>query len=149
MSEINCAIGIEQIKKFKSFLKKRKNNFRKIFNILKKDKNLYLVDSKNSFLKSSYYCFVVILDKEISKFRNKIIQKLNFKGVGTSIYYPNPVPFMSYYQKKYKINKKKFVNANIFSQRSISLPVGPHLSSKDVISLAKIFLNVTKSFREN
>jgi dTDP-4-amino-4,6-dideoxygalactose transaminase len=149
MSEINCAIGIEQIKKFKSFLRKRKDNFRKIFNILKKDKKLYLVDSKNFFLKNSYYCLAVILDKGISKFRNKIIKKLHSRGVGTSIYYPNPVPFMSYYQKKYKINKKKFVNANIFSKRSISLPVGPHLTGKDAISLAKIFLNVIKSFRKN
>ena len=69
----------------------------------------------------------------------EIIKYLNSKKIGTSIYYPQPVPRMSFYKKKYGYNKNNFLNAELVSDRSISLPVGPHLSIKDMEYIAKIF----------
>ncbi len=78
----------------------------------------------------------IILKQQYYKKRTKIINSLNNLGIGTSIYYPKPVPLMSYYKKKYLYKSKNFVNASIISDQSIALPVGPHLSLKDINYIA-------------
>ena len=77
---------------------------------------------------------IVLNEKSIN--RLEIINKLNNKGVGTSIYYPKPIPEMSYYKKKYGYSTSKFRNAEKFSYRSIALPLGTHLNKKDLNLIA-------------
>lgn len=145
MSEINAAIGIEQVKRLPSFLKKRKKNFIKLSFLLKKIKDIRVLDSKKTFLKNSYYCLAILLNKKISRYRAQIIKKLNNLGIGTSIYYPQPVPRMKYYKKKYGYNKNDFINAELFSDTSISLPVGPHLNINHMKFIAKSVDTVIKN----
>ncbi len=81
------------------------------------------------------------------KKRMNIIKFLNQKKIGTSIYYPQPVPRMTYYKKKYSYNKNNFKNSEIISDQSISLPVGPHLNKNDVKYIGFNFLEALKKFR--
>ena len=60
------------------------------------------------------------------------MDELGKKGVGTSIYYPHPVPRLSYYRSKYGYEDDKFVNASGISDSTIAFPVGPHLSLSDM-----------------
>ena len=60
------------------------------------------------------------------------MNSLKLKEVGTSIYYPNPIPRMLYYQSKYGYEEKNFHNAAIISDSIIALPVGPHLDLNDM-----------------
>ena len=64
-------------------------------------------------------------------------------GLGTSIYYPKPVPLLKYYKKKYGFTDTNFQNSKIISENSICLPIGPHLSIKDLKEIIKI---LTKAF---
>jgi len=137
MSEINAAIGIEQVKKIPFFLRKRKQNFSRLSLLLKNLENIRVIDSNNKSLLNSHYCLAIILEKKISHFRMSIIKKLNDLGIGTSIYYPQPVPRMKYYKDKYKYNKNRFKNAELFSDKSICFPVGPHLNLKHMKFIAK------------
>ena len=73
------------------------------------------------------------------------MNKLTKKGIGSSIYYPHPVPRLSYYKKKYSFNDRKFINASRISDCSIALPVGPHLSKKDMKVIAKQLISAIKS----
>ena len=145
MSELNAAIGIEQIKKVPSFLKKRKQNFDQLSFLLKSLKNIRIIKSGKKILKNSHYCLAIVLDKKISKFRMQIVKKLNNLGIGTSIYYPQPVPRMKYYKDKYGYNKKKFKNAEMFSDSSICFPVGPHLNQNHMTFIAKNIITVLKN----
>ena len=145
MSELNAAIGIEQVKKVRSFLRKRKENFEKLSFLLKDLKNIRVIDSNKKLLKNSHYCLTILLDKKISKFRMQIVKKLNNLGIGTSIYYPHPVPRMKYYKDKYGYNKKRFKNAEMFSDSSICFPVGPHLNQNHMTFIAKNISYVIKN----
>ena len=71
---------------------------------------------------------------------------LNTKGVGTSIYYPHPLPRMNYYKNKYKLKIEKFKNARIISDFSIALPVGPHISSSQVKKMSNIINSVLSKY---
>ena len=59
-------------------------------------------------------------------------------GLGTSIYYPKPVPLLKYYKKKYGFKDVNFKNSKVISENSICLPIGPHLSIKDLKEIIKI-----------
>lgn len=129
MNELEASIGIEQLKKINVFLKKRKFNFHYLKEKLNQFKRIKILKTQTSGnLKSSYYALTVILDKGLE--RNKMIAKLKKKGIGTSIYYPHPIPMLNYYKKKYGYKNKEFPNACEISYRSIALPVGPHLKIK-------------------
>ena len=91
---------------------------------------MYILDSTSKKSKNSYYCLNLILSKNLTSKRMEIIKLLNKNNIGTSIYYPQPVPRMSFYKKKYGYDKRMFKNASKISDSSISLPVGPHLLKK-------------------
>lgn len=131
MSEFQAALGIHQIKKLKFFLKKRKRNFNYLYNKLIKINSIKVLPGKYKSSISSYYCISIILNKKIKSKRKKLITYLNKRGIGTSIYYPQPVPRMSYYKNKYGYKKKLFLNSEDISDNSICLPVGPHVSLKN------------------
>ena len=79
----------------------------------------------------------MILDQGIANKRPALMEALGKKGVGTSIYYPQPVPRMTYYQLKYGYEEKKFTNAAAISDSIIALPVGPHLELSDMDFIIK------------
>jgi perosamine synthetase len=137
MSEIHAAIGLEQIKKLKLFLKKRKYNFNYINNKLKKIDDIKVLKSNDLDCESSNYCLNIILKNKLKKKRSLIIKFLKKNKIGFSIYYPQPVPRMSYYKKKYSFIKKDFINAINISDSSISIPVGPHISKIELKRIVK------------
>jgi dTDP-4-amino-4,6-dideoxygalactose transaminase len=69
------------------------------------------------------------------------VQFLNSQGVGTSVYYPKPVPHMTYYKEKYGYTENDFPVAAKISYGSIALPVGPHLGVKDMDYIVKVLKN--------
>ncbi len=131
MSEINSAIGKVQIKKIKSILKAREKNFSFLCDKLKRISYIQVLENIQKNSKSSNYCLVVLLKKKkLYENREKIIKYLNKKGIGTSIYYPHPVPHMSFYKKKYNYSLNLFPKSKEISDNSISFPVGSHLNKK-------------------
>ena len=146
MSEIQSVLGIEQLKKVPLFLKKRNKNFKKLAYLIKNEKKVKILKGLKKYLKSSHYCLSIILDNSIAKHRNSIIAGLKNEGVGSSIYYPHPVPRMSYYKKKYGYLKKNFLNASRISDHSIALPVGPHLSKNDTTIVAKKVIKLIEKY---
>ncbi len=149
MGEINASIGIKQIKNLKKFHYIRKKNYNFLLNNLNNFKSFkilkHLEDKK---YQSAYYCFSLILSHKVKKKREEIIKNLNKMSLGTSIYYPKPVPLLKYYKKKYGFNDMNFKNSKIISENSICLPIGPHLSIKDLKEIIKILTKVFKNYEK-
>ena len=141
MSEIQAAIGIEQLKRVDGFLKKRERNYKTLFEGLSQIEEIDLFKTTNTIFKSSYYCLSIVLKKYLMPKRVEIVQFLKAHGVGTSVYYPKPVPHMTYYKKKYGYDENDFPMAAHISYGSIALPVGPHLGTKDMDYIVKELKN--------
>ena len=108
MSEIHAAIGVEQIKKLSFFLDKRKNNFENLEKLLIEEKRLEVLKQPvNDRIISSHYCLSIILKDDLVKKRSQIMKELTSRGIGSSIYYPKPVPRMKYYKNKYGYDADK------------------------------------------
>lgn len=146
MSELHAAIGVEQLKKIDGFLIKRRKNFNVLKELLSHNKKIRVVPQPyNELKKSCHYCLSILLDKVISDKRSKIMEKLTSEGIGSSIYYPQPVPRMKYYSEKYGYNPNKYNNASLFSDSSIALPVGPHLDDLEMEYIAEKFNSIINS----
>ena len=90
-----------------------------------------IVDATDPRAVNSHYCMSVVLEAPLAAHRGELIAKLNRAGVGTSIYYPQPVPRMSYYRDKYGYDASRWPCATELSDASVALPVGPHVSEAD------------------
>jgi perosamine synthetase len=145
LSEMQAAIGIEQMKRAKGFLTTRKENYDELAKGLSEIDEIDLLDSSHGSFLSSYYCLSIILKDKIVDKRFSIVSHLKENGIGTSVYYPRPVPHMKYYSDKYGYTKESFPRAAKISYGSIALPVGPHLDRND---MGYIVDGVKKALRE-
>ena len=144
MNELQAALGICQIDRLDGFLNVRKRNYEVLSARLTEEDRVHQFSSSHDKFQSSYYCKSVILGEQLFINRLKIIEELSNRGVGTSIYYPRPVPQLSYYKEKYGLKKGQFKVAEMIAYQSIALPVGPHLSEGDAEYIGATFLEVIK-----
>lgn len=132
MSEVHAAIGVEQLERLPEFLRRRRINYDSLTRNLRNIKGIRLLKTTQGPCASSYYCQAVLLDDSLAGRRPQVIEKLRSRGIGTSIYYPHPVPAMSYYHQKYGYKEAAFPVAASLANDSIALPVGPHLNEDDM-----------------
>lgn len=132
MSEMAAALGIEQLKRLPDFLRRRRANFQMLAAGVANVDGLAVLAGDQDVAHCAAYCLVALLDDEFASRRNDVLHGLQRRGVGASVYYPAPVPRMSYYREKYGYDAGRFSHAARISDASIALPVGPHLDDADI-----------------
>lgn len=141
MNEIQAAVGIAQVRRLDDFLARRRRNFAVLDGLLREIDEITLFDAPQDGAEHACYCMIAMLDGPLAAKRTEIVARLNEAGVGTSIYYPRPVPHMTYYREKYAHPANSFPNAAWISGSGIALPVGPHLDEDDMRYIAETFKN--------
>jgi perosamine synthetase len=136
LSDINSAIGREQLKRLDTILERRARNFSALKSGLADLEHVAVLDITGSNQTNSHYCLTAVFDGRMASQRTEIIRRLNAAGVGTSVYYPHPIPRLVYYREKYGEDLSRFPNAARISDQSIALPVGPHLDAEDMNHIA-------------
>ena len=144
MNELQAAIGSIQVGRLDGFLAKRKENYDILTEKLAGVDEIHQFESSNGVYQSSYYCKSIVLQGGVEKKRMEVIQALAAKGVGTSIYYPRPVPELTYYREKYGDAEGLFPEAAKIAYHSIALPVGPHLQPGDAEYAAEKVIETIK-----
>lgn len=126
MTDIAAAIGLVQLKKLKTFNKKRIENAKYLSEHLKGVKGITLPFIMNQ-VQHVFHQYTIRVPSDQ---RDEIIKYLNHQGIGTGIHYPKPI----YQQKLYEDLNLTFhcPITEIISQEVISLPVHPALSKKDL-----------------
>jgi perosamine synthetase len=133
LSELQAALGRSQLSRIDEILARRRENFVLLKERLERLDGVRVLDGPGN----SWYCLTIVLDEELGRRRNDLVDAVNSSGIGTSLYYPQPVPRMSYYRQKYGYDSARFPNAEAISDRSIALPVGPHVEPDDAIRIAE------------
>lgn len=136
MSEMQAALGRSQLSRITENLKRRKDNFEALKKELAGFKSGHLLDERDPRMVTSPYCGCLILAGALAAKRNDFVAKLNALGVGTSIYYPQPVPRMKYYRTKYGYDAAKYPRAAEISDHGVALPCGTHLVPADMRDVA-------------
>jgi dTDP-4-amino-4,6-dideoxygalactose transaminase len=133
------------MKKLPGFLEQRRINFIVLADELRGIAGLrVLPQPTGERLHSCHYCLAALLDKDLAARRPEIMVALAERGIGTSVYYPQPVPRMAYYRMKYGYDESQYANAARISDASIAFPVGPHLGPSHMAAIANNLRDIIK-----
>ena len=133
ISDIQCALGLSQLKKLNMILKERK----KIANLydlyFQKFKNIKPLQKKfRNF--SSNHLYIIKLDlKKINLTKNQIMNKLKSLGIMTQVHYI-PIPLHPFYKKKGFVANNISNSINYYNS-SLSIPIHLNLNKKDIIKI--------------
>jgi len=135
-TDINSAIGLEQLKKIESLNQKRKK-IREYYT--SKLKGLNIVIPKMDKMKgSSYHLYPIRL---LNYDRGEFINKMARAGVGTSVHFI-PLHLMPYYQKQWKYKKGDFPVCEEIYKGIVSLPIYPQLKKKELDYIIKQIISI-------
>lgn len=123
MTDIQAAIGREQLKKLPGFNKRRQENASYFLANIKNPK-VTLPETPEGY-GHVYHQFTIQIEE-----RDKSVEKLTHLGIGTGIHYPICINEQPYY--KFLDYKCDTPVANKLSRRVISLPVHPSLTEEDL-----------------
>jgi perosamine synthetase len=127
MTELQGIIGQEQLNKLPRFLNIRRRNAELLRGILQQRGYKVIGDS---------YALSVFVDVETD--RDEVRHRLLQERIETSVYYARPVCDFTYYQKKYP-QRWDVPHARTICEKTIALPVGPHLTTDDIRWMADQF----------
>ena len=141
LSDVNCALGLGQLKKIIKFLNYR----RKIFNIYKvefeKIINIVTLPSYK-ISRPSYHLFLISIDfKKIRSTKDKLLQFLRKNNIFCQYHY---IPIYKFQLFNQKINLNIYKGAEFYYKNTLSLPIFYGLNinfQKKIINKIKSFLN--------
>jgi dTDP-4-amino-4,6-dideoxygalactose transaminase len=129
MTEMNAALGIEQLKKLRSANRKRESLIKIYIKNLEGTKDLSM-PFLNYPRDSAFHLFPILLDKDMN--RGKFMEILKRKKIQTSIHYP-PIHKFSYYQKNLKASQNKLPLTEYVGRHEVTLPLHPLLNKEDIL----------------
>jgi len=131
MPDVNAAIGLAQMEKAKLYRAERERCARFYFERLSgidcTDLPLLHVPMEDH----AWHLFHIILKDNAPVSRNRFIELMAERGIGTSVHY-KPLHRMTYYRNRYELNPKDFPNAERIWKGCVSLPIYPSLSNDDL-----------------
>ena len=134
LNDILSALGISQLDRLDSFIKKRNKLANYYLNKLKENKFL-IPQIINKQDLSSYHLFIVKIDKSHFESRLNLFEKLRGEGYFVNIHYI-PIYKHPYYSKMF--DKKDFSNSEEYYSSCISLPLYPNLDETEIDKVINI-----------
>lgn len=130
LPEINAAIATIQMKKLPNFLKSRKKNATLLSKLISDLKIKLPYQRKNENV--NWYLYTIATQK-----RDKLLKKLNEKGIGAASYYPTPVHKTPYYKLNTKLPVTIWAASHV-----VSLPIHPKVTQKNIEFIAKTMRDI-------
>ena len=144
LSDINCALGISQLKRLNTIVYER-NKLAKNYNQLLQEHNFIKVPKVLKHNYNSYHLYPIRIDfNKIKVKKNKFLLNLkkNYK-INLQIHY-TPTYKFEYYKKNLNISLKNFINTEKFYSETVSLPLFIGLKKKQQSYIVNSILKCLK-----
>lgn len=129
MTDIAAALGLSQLKRYESMLKRRKELI-SMYNEMLSDLDIHILQHYGNDYKSSGHLYLIRLNGKDEQFRNELIIKMAEQGVATNVHY-KPLPMMTAY-KNLGFDIKDYPNAFEMYRNEVTLPLNTLMSNEDV-----------------
>ncbi|MDB4226661.1 DegT/DnrJ/EryC1/StrS aminotransferase family protein [Candidatus Pelagibacter sp.] len=134
LSDINCALGLSQLKKINFFLKKRKKIYQQYSKEFKNFSQNIVIPKYSKNIESSYHLFLLnIAFNKLKKNKNHFMKYLKDNKIVAQQHY---IPIYKF--SIYKGKSIGFSGAEKYFNNSISLPIFVNLSNINQIKVIKI-----------
>lgn len=138
ISDIQCALGISQLKKLEGWLKRRREIAYLYDNLIEDICEVTPLKRLENRL-HAYHLYVVRLDPNIS--RDKVFKKMRERGIGVNVHYL-PLHLHSFYRQKFHTREGENPVAEAAAKQILTLPLYPALTNDDVYHIVRILKNV-------
>ena len=139
LSDINCALGLSQLKKINLFLYKRKKIYKKYISELQNFSRHLITPEYSKTVKPAFHLFVINIDlSQLKKNKDHFMTYLMRNNILAQQHY---IPIYKF--KVYKENPNNFPGTEKFFKNSISLPIFVNLNEtkqKKIITIIKKYL---------
>jgi UDP-4-amino-4,6-dideoxy-N-acetyl-beta-L-altrosamine transaminase len=126
ITDFQCALGISQLKKLDTFIKKRQH-LAQVYHELLENVDSIELPSQKEYVTHVWHIFTVLLNKE----RDAFFEYMRHNNVGVNVHYI-PVYKHSYYRTNFRTDPEEFPVTEEVFKRIITLPLHPHMDDGDV-----------------
>jgi perosamine synthetase len=131
LSDINCAIGIAQMKRIETLLSKREHVSQMYRERLESFSDLRIPYSSPGVNRSWFVYVVILEDIYTGDHRNRLLDELKARGIGCSDYF-QPIHLKQFYIEMFGYKKGDFPVAEHISERTVALPFHSNLSENEI-----------------
>ena len=139
MDNIHAAILVEQIKKIEGFLARRVEIYGRYAEAFGGIDGIE-IHTKRPEARHACHLFTILVDRAR---RDRILEEIQNRGVGVSVNF-YPVHLMTYYRERFGFRPGMFPVAEDIGARTISLPLYPKLTEKEIDYVVKTVIDVVK-----
>lgn len=144
LTDFQCALGLSQLKKLKTFIKKR-NKIARLYN--QKFKKLTKIINPikiDSFCYSSYHLYPVLINfSKLNITKAQLMNHLTKHGIKTQVHYI-PLSKLSFWY-----SNEHFHGSFSYYKNVLSLPIYPGLELKDINYITNIIGNLISDVKKN
>lgn len=131
MTDLQAALGLHQLPRVEQNLIRR-NEIWAIYNQAFADLPIDLPTSDSPDARHARHLYTLMVDKaRTGVSRDEFMDRLHVQNIGTGVHYLG-VHLHPYYRETYGFRPEDFPNATWISERTVSLPLSPKLTSGDV-----------------
>lgn len=135
-TDMQCALGLSQLKKLDSFIKRRRQIADWYDEKLKLLSNRLQPIDRSTFAKSAWHLYAVLIDFEaLPHDRAALMKRMMGQGVGSQVHYV-PVSDQPYYKKLY--GEQNLPGTRRYYDRVLSLPIFPDMTESDVEKVVSV-----------
>jgi len=135
ITDIQCALGVSQLKKLNLFKEKRKKII-KYYNLLFKDCSGILTPHETKDCNSNFHLYVLRFDfRKLGIQRYELMHRLKEVGIGTQVHYI-PVYSQPYYKEKLLYTSIDFPNMEKYYNEALTIPLHPSMKKTDIEFIA-------------
>jgi len=143
MSDIQAALGIEQLKKVELFWEKRDRVVKKYRKALENIPEIELFEEDRDSKNGRHIMVIKLNLSALSITRDQFMEKLKKLGIGCSIHFIS-LHLHPFYREKYGFSESDFPVAADLSKRVITLPLFPDMSNDDLNHVVKSIKDIIK-----
>ena len=154
LTDVNAAIGIEQLKQLPAYQARRAQLARQYFDVIRGElkstglENLHLELPVENFTDSNWHMFQVVLPLEkLNTDRAQVMTELKDLGIGTGVHYPAITGFTLYKNQGYKTSDTPI--AERIGKSILTLPLFPAMSDEDIGRIARGLVGILQKYRKN
>lgn len=130
MTDLQCALGVSQMKRLDSFIQRRREIVNKYYDELSEIDSIIL-PYEEDFSNSGWHLFVIqIRPEKLSVSRKEIFEALIGENIGVNVHYL-PV-YLHYYYQKLGYQKGLCPKSEELYKNIITLPLHPSMTNSDV-----------------
>ena len=131
ITDFQCALGISQLKKLDSFVKKRRLIAR-YYNENLNNEDFFILPRERNNVSHAYHIYPLQIKFDVVKISKRdFFAKLAEKNIKAQVHYI-PVHIQPYYRKHYGFKPGDLHIAEEFYSREVSIPVYPSLEEEDL-----------------